>query len=302
MHQTGWLRRTFVLTVLTASFPLSGQVPSGAGGNSAPIVADAPAFLREVKRRIPLDVERQSGYVCLQRETEVRLDGDGRPTSRSVREYETYPSPDGGPPYRRLVARDGVPVPPSELAEGDRRRQAEIDSRLRGFEKESPGEREKRLRHAADERRERQALVDEIFRLFDFRVLATETVAGRSAVLVGFTPRPGLVASGRLASLAQKFAGKAWVDQQDLEVIQVEARSIEDLNYGLGMFARVYKGTTVHWERRKVDGDAWMPARMEIKADARLLLFRRLGLRRITDYLDYRRLTAGAGATAALSR
>ena len=54
--------------------------------------------------------------------------------------------------------------------------------------------------------------------------------------------------------------------------------------------ARIFKGTTVFWERRKVNDDAWVPARLEIRADARVLLFRRLGLHRVTDYLNYRRV------------
>ena len=81
------------------------------------------------------------------------------------------------------------------------------------------------------------------------------------------------------------------MDEEDLQVVRVEAKSTEDVNYGFGMFARVFKGTTVLWERGKVDDTAWVPTRLEIRADARVLLFRRLGLHRVTDYLNYRRLT-----------
>ena len=81
------------------------------------------------------------------------------------------------------------------------------------------------------------------------------------------------------------------MDEQDLQVIRVEAKSTDDVNYGFGMFARIYKGTTVLWERRKVDDNAWVPARLEIRADARVFLFRRLGLHRVIDYLNYRRLS-----------
>ena len=68
---------------MAASLPLFAQspLPVSAGG-----AADTAALLREVRRRIPVDVDLQAGYVCLQRETEVRLDGDGRPTSRTIRE------------------------------------------------------------------------------------------------------------------------------------------------------------------------------------------------------------------------
>jgi hypothetical protein len=287
MHQCRCIRRGLVGLALAASLPLFAQAPGPVTGSAA--AADTAALLREVRKRIPLDVEFQSGYVCVQRETDDRLDSDGHQTSRSIREYELYPAAGGNPPLKRLIARDGVPLSPEELAGNDRRRQAELAA--------SPRDRDKRLQHEAEERRERQALMDEVFRLFDFRITAREVLNGRPALLVSFTPRAGQTASTRAASVAQKFAGKAWVDEQDLQVVRVEARSAEDVDYGYGMFARVFKGTTVLWERQKVDDGAWVPARLEIRADARVLLFRRLGLHRVTDYLDYRRLSSGTASS-----
>lgn len=278
MHYSGWIHRGLVGVALAASLPLLAQSSAPPSGG---VTMDTAALLREVRRRIPLDADLQSGYTCVERETEVRLDGDGHPTSTTIREYELYPSMDGNPPFKRLIARDGVAVGATELAEMDRRRQAELSS-----------ERDKRLRHEAEDRRERQALVDELFRLFDFRVTGRETLSGRPAFLVSFTPRPGQATSSRIASIGQKFVGTAWVDEQDLQVIRVEAKSTDDVNYGFGMFARIFKGTTVLWERRKVDNDAWVPARLEIRAAARVLLFRRLDLHRVTDYLNYRRLSS----------
>jgi hypothetical protein len=280
MRRLRSIHRVLLGTALSVSLPLFAQAPAPLPLASS-AAGDVTTLLKEVRRRIPLDADLQSGYLCLQRETEVKLDGDGRPVSRTTKDYELYPSVGGTPPFRRLIARDGVPVPSAELAETDRRHQAELGA--------SAAEQNKRQRQEAEDRRDRQALVDEFFRLFDFRIAGRETFNGRAAILVDFTPRAGLTASSRTASVAQKFAGRAWVDEQDLEVIRVDAKSTEDVNYGFGMFARIFKGTTVSWERRKVDDQAWVPARLEIRADARVLLFRRLGLHRITDYLNYRR-------------
>jgi hypothetical protein len=280
MHHSGWIHRALVAAALAASLPLLAQSPATVTRDAA----DTAALLKEVRRRIPLDADLQSGYSCVQRETDVRLDGDGRPTSTTIREYELYPAVDGMPPFKRLIARDGKPVSQAELAETDKQRRAVLT--------EGAGDRDKRLRQEAQERRERQALVDEFFRLFDFRLSGRETLSGRPTLLVAFTARPGLTAASRAASIAQKFVGTAWVDERDLQVVRVEARSTEDVNYGFGMFARIFKGTTVQWERRKVNDDAWVPARLEIRADARVLLFRRLGLHRVTDYLNYRRISS----------
>lgn len=97
--------------------------------------------------------------------------------------------------------------------------------------------------------------------------------------------------------MIRKLAGTVWVDEQDFEPVRVEARAVDDVTYGFGMFARIYKGTTAVWERQKVNGEAWVPARLEIRASARVLLFRRLGLHRITDYFNYRRLSVSASSS-----
>lgn len=302
MHLTGCLR-TFVAVVVLAPLPAGGQSSANVPTTrtiSAPL-PDLAAFLREVRRRIRLDSDAQSGYTCVERETEVRLDGDGHQTAMSTRTYEIYPPAAGVGPYRRLVSRDGVAVPASELADNDRKRQAEIQGRARDREREIPADRDKRLRREAADRREREALVDEVFRVFDLRMLGRETVAGRPAIVLAFVARPGVAAKSRVGALLQKTAGKVWVDEQDFEPVHLEAAATDDLTYGFGMFARVYKGTTVVWERQKVNGETWMPVRLEIRANARVLLFRRLGLHRVIDYFNYRRATSSS-ASASLVR
>jgi hypothetical protein len=102
--------------------------------------------------------------------------------------------------------------------------------------------------------------------------------------------------------MVQKLAGRVWVDEQDFEVVRVEAKAVDDLTYGFGMFARIYKGTSVLWERQKVDGETWVPTRLEIRANARVLLFRRLSLHRIIDYFDYRKSTVATSAAFGTSR
>lgn len=298
MHLTGCLR-TFVAVVLLAPLPLRAQSPASAPGTTptSASLPDLATFLREVRRQIRLNSTAPSDYTCVERETEVKLDGDGHPTAKSTRTYEIYPAGAGAGPYRRLVSRDGVAVSASELAENDRKRQAEIEGRLRDRKRETPANRDKRLRREADGRREWEALVDEVFRSFDLRMLGRESLAGRPTIVLAFAARPGVTATSRVGSLMQKMAGKAWVDEQDFEPARVEAVAVDDLTYRFGMFARVYKGTTVVWERQKVNGETWVPVRLEIRANARVFLFRRLGLHRVVEDFNYRRFTASTSSS-----
>ena len=57
------------------------------------------------------------------------------------------------------------------------------------------------------------------------------------------------------------FAGKAWVSESEYEVVRLEAEAIETASFGLGLLARVHKGSKAAFERRKVNGEQWLPAR-----------------------------------------
>lgn len=314
MHVTGWFRAiAIVVLAVPAASPARAQQPAPHATAPAPQLASAvpqpaaslPAlgpFLDEVRRHIRLDSAGQAAYTCVQRETEVKLDGDGKPTETTTRLYEIYPAAGGVGQYRRLVSTNGVRVPANELADADRKRRNEIEERAREFRTESVADRDRRLRREADERREREALVGEIFRLVDFRLVDREWLAGRPAIVLAFSARPNASASTRMGSMVQKLAGRVWVDEQDFEVVRVEGRAVDDVTYGFGMFARVYKGTTVVWERQKVNEETWVPVRLEIRANARVLMFRRLSLHRIIDYFDYRKSSVSTSASFGTSR
>lgn len=286
MHRTFWSRR--VLAAVMTAFPLCLLA-------QAPPLPEPSAFLREVRRHVRFDAMGQYAYV--QRETEVKLDGDGKQTGTTTRVYEIFPGTSGLGAYKRLIERDGVPVSAEELQRSDQKRRDDIEQQLRRFRTEDGTGREKRLQAAASERGEREAQIDDVFRVCEFRLVGRDMAAGRPAILVAFSPRAGAAASTRIGAIAQKLAGQAWIDEADHEVVRVEAKAIEDVTYGFGIFARVYKGTTVSWAREKVNGEAWVPTRLDVRASARVFLFRRLGLHLITDYFNYRRFPANLASS-----
>jgi hypothetical protein len=301
MYRPGRMRRAIALGVLFFPAVIGAQAPGASGSREHSAAAPLPelnAFLAEVRRHIRPETIAQTQFACVQRETEVKLDGDGNPTETETRVYEIYPpTPGASGPYRRLVSRNGVNVPESELAEKDRRRQAEIEERMRQFRRESPEERERRLRREAKERDEHQAVVDDAFRTLDLRMAGREWLAGRPSIVLTFVGRPQSRPTTRFGSVMQKLKGRIWVDEQDFEIVKVEGRAAEDITYGFGLFARIHEGTTASWERRKVNGEAWTPVRLEIRATARVLLFRRLALHRIVQYFDFRKSPVSASST-----
>jgi len=110
------------------------------------------------------------------------------------------------------------------------------------------------------------------------------------AVVVTFTPKPNARPSTRQGRTAQKFTGTIWVDEAALEVMRVEAKSIEDITYGGGLVASLGEGTTATVTRRRIAGDVWMPTELTLDGQGRAVLFRKLVVDYAIEWFDYRRL------------
>ena len=86
------------------------------------------------------------------------------------------------------------------------------------------------------------------------------------------------------------FKARAWISESDYELVRVEIEAIDDLSFGLGLLARVHKGTVATYERRKVD-ESWLPKQVTWTASARVFLVRRLRLRGVSEFSNYRKFT-----------
>ena len=93
------------------------------------------------------------------------------------------------------------------------------------------------------------------------------------------------------------FKARAWISESDYELVRVEIEAIDNLSFGLGLLARVHKGTVATYERRKVDDEAWLPKQVTWTASARVLLVRRLRLRGVSEFSNYRKFTVDTSTT-----
>lgn len=87
------------------------------------------------------------------------------------------------------------------------------------------------------------------------------------------------------------FAGKVWVSESEYEVVRLEAEAIETASFGLGLLARVHKGSKATFERRKVNGEQWLPARAAYSASARVMLVKVLRIGGTLEFSDYRKFS-----------
>jgi hypothetical protein len=247
------------------------------------------AFAAQVKAHLATDEERQSGYTFTERRTEQRLDGSGRVTSESVKVYEVYPGLPGEDRYRRLIEEDGKPVPPAKLADADRARQKDVESYAKKMA--NPGDRRKEDQQLDKQRSHYNAAIDDIFRIYDIRMIRREPIDGADTILATLTPKPSVRPQTKDGDIMRHFKARAWISESDGELVRVEIEALDDLSFGLGLLARIHKGTMATYQRRRVNNEAWLPEQVTWTATARVLLLKQLRVRGISDFSSYRKFT-----------
>jgi hypothetical protein len=261
---------------------------------------DFDTFAAEVRKHLATDEERQSGYVFTERRAEQKVDAAGRVTDESVKVYEVYPGLPGEDRYRRLIEENGRPTPPDKLASEDAQRRKRAEEYVR--KQTVASERQKEARAQDKARQEYSAAVEDIFRVYDIRMLRREPIDGIDTILATLTPKPGARPRTDDGKVMRHFKARAWVSEADYELVRVEIEAIDDLSFGLGLLARVHKGTVATYQRRKVNGETWLPAQVTWTASARVLLLRRLRLRGVSEFSNYRRYSVDTKTTIGAPR
>jgi len=257
-----------VVLCLAVSLPAAAQRP----------LPDQRQFLEEVRKRLDTNDQRQSGYMYVETRREEKLDKAGRSAGESVRVLESYPGLPGETRWERVLSVDGRAVPQQELDKGDRERQKHVEEYARKAAKDPAGERAKQERDRARVKRERDESIDDAFRIFDVRMLGRETIEGHDTIAFSLTPRRDVKPKTRAGGIMRNFSGRAWVSESDYELVRMDVEAIDTVSFGLGVLARLHKGSQASFQRRKVNDEAWLPAMASYRMSARiglLAVFRR---------------------------
>ena len=192
--------------------------------------------------------------------------------------------------YRRLVSRDGVPLSEKELAEQDRRQEER-----RWRRRPSAAARE----DGTEDRREEERVVAELPQIYDVVLVGRETMDDRPVILVRFAPHPGYKAVTDGGKLLQKVAGRAWIDEEDRQLVRVEANLLDSLGVGPAGVVRLQKGATSYFHRRKINGEIWLPSDARFSGAAKVLLFFGGGIDASFQYGDYKKFSVSTESTTA---
>ena len=227
-------------------------------------------------------------YTYTAKETEITVDSKGKPKKTETSVYHVFHGAEDWQTYRRHISKNDVPLTEKESEKFDREERERIAKETR---KRAAWSEQKRRQEKEKAEREEREVIDEAFSLFDVQFVRRETLDGLSTILVTFKPKPNYKPKTRDGKAMQHFAGRAWIAEEDHELAKLEIEAIESLSIGAGLLAKIDKGSTLAFERRKINGEIWIPLKEEVSVNGRLLLLKGLNLRLLNEYSEFKKYT-----------
>jgi hypothetical protein len=184
-----------------------------------------------------------------------------------------------GTPYERLIGKNGKPLSP-EAAEHEEQK---FEKTRLARQNELKGQRDNRIRKWKEQIR----FLEEAPDAFDLKMLPDAEMNGRPTYVIQCTPKPGFEPRQERSRMFQKIEAKAWVDQKDLQIVKLEADTLDPVSIGW-VLARIARGTHMELEQMRLDDGNWVLKQLSIDGHAKVLLVDKKQLDETVIYSDYK--------------
>jgi len=238
-----------------------------------------------VRKSVELDQAnwlRMKDYTWVAHNTERHLDSKGKTKAVKSEAWETVVL--SGEPHRRMIERDGKPLPADE----QRKQQEKMDKAVAKLERETPEQREHRLAKFEKEREKDREFLREIPELYDFRLEGDAAIDGRDVWVISATPKVGARAKSRDAKALLKIKGRIWIDKAEYQWVRLEAETLDTISYGV-FLARLNPGAKLVFEQTRVNDELWLPKREFTSGSGRVGLVKKIAMEQELLWTNYRK-------------
>lgn len=249
------------------------------------VVAAEPDPLEIVQKALDFsrrDDNAYKNYTITQQVFERELDDSGNVTSTTTKTYENFML--YGEPYRRLIQRNGQPLPSGE----ERKEQQKYESARQSRKKESPEQRKERIAEYEQKVAKRREMLDEVARAFAFRHLGSETIDGMDAWILEAKPRPDYKPSSYRTSFFTSMEGKFWISKQYHRLLKVDAVTTGPVTFGW-FLAKLGPGTRIAFEQARLEDGVWVMKRLKFSYQLRIALVKKVHSEMETVMTGFRR-------------
>jgi len=222
-----------------------------------PPLPPADEVLRKVLAAVknPAIRHASSQFRSVQHTTIEKFDDKGRLREREDRVYDVGPLAGGA--FARLVEKNGKSLTPSDLADEQQREQ-------RFLERSSS-----QTFGGGDS--DRVPLDQDLFSRYKAEVVGRESIAGRPAIILRFWPRStDLPIRRRQDYVLNKLTGKVWIDEQESEIVRVEAHLTDRVRVLLGLVASIDKAE-LKFDQLRMSSGVYLPLKLSADFDGRKL-------------------------------
>ncbi len=247
---------------------------------------DIPTLMHAVEANQRKAEAIEKDYLYHSVTTEQELDGKGRIKKTSVTEADHFWI--DGVPVRRILKREGKDLTAEQLAKENER-----------IDKEAAKARERRAKADAkgkqtDPYGNEEITVSRLLELGTFRNPRRVELNGRNTIAVDYAGDPAAKTRNASENVVRAMAGTVWVDEQDCVLARVEGHFVNAFKMGGGLLIDIEKDTSFTFEQARVNGEVWLPARIDAQGAARMLLFFRFKGKIHSEESEYRKFRASA--------
>lgn len=190
---------------------------------------------------------------------------------------------------RKLMTKDGKPLPPSDARKEDERVNRIATSR----QHETPAEKTARLVEEEKKTVKQHEFSKEIFSAFNFRLIGEEQIAGRKNWVIEATPRPGYKPKELRAQIFPHVDAKVWIDQQDYLWTKAEATASSPISFGFGIIAKLEQGAHFYFNQIRTSDGVWLLRDSGIRAVAHVAIVKRIGVEEVSTLDNFRKVPSG---------
>jgi len=243
---------------------------------------DARDIVRKSVELDQINWLRMVNYTWIAHSRERHFDSQNRVTSEHEEGWETIIL--GGEPYRRMLERDGKPLP----ADQQKKEQEKLDKTASRIGKEIPEQKQRRIDGYEKQRlRDREFLL-EIPNAYDLRMEPDETIDGQDVWVISGVPKSGYHAKSRDGRALLKIRGKLWIEKTGYQWVRIEAQTTSTISFGL-FLARLNPGAKLIFEQQRVNDEVWLPKREFVSGSGRIGLLKRLAEDQEITWNNYRK-------------
>ena len=249
------------------------------------VAAETPDAAGLVTRTLAKDNrndEARRNYTYLQKSVERDYDSGGKvvKTETATAEILTL----FGERFEKFIERNGKPIGADEEA----KQRKKMDGITSERSKETPEQRSRRLAGVEHKRQRQRSLLKKIPEAFDLRITGSEGIGGRDTWVVAAEPKAAFKPRDMQSRILTKFRATFWIDKKEEQLVKLEAEALDTVSVGF-VLARLSKGSRFLVETTRVNGEIWLPKRIEAKVDARLALLKKVRTEAEVTYSEYRK-------------